>query len=186
MLLAAALTTGQAPAFAAPDAPVGVLAPAPGFDAWAFLRDAGIGTATSGLVLGLAFADGGRGPLGGLGGAGQLALVGLACAVPPAGAVALNPTGFHMDDYVAALSGGLVGLGLGYVLTSGLGGTSPTGLDYGLKALGMALGQGIGGATALHLYQGYRPTATDLDRLPENRTDDPIDNWNLRRERQHP
>lgn len=195
LILLAGLATHAAPALAAEpngptrsDTPVGVLAapPLPQWNTPAWLKDAGVATATSGAVLGLAWLDGGKGPLGGLGPIGQLAVIGAAGVLPPGVMVALDPAGFRADDYMAGLSGGLVGLGLGYMLTAGLGGTSPTAADGAIKAASMALFQGLGSATGAQLFQLYRPVATDLDRLPETRTDDPIDDWNLRRERQNP
>ena len=100
--------------------------------------------------------------------------------------IAVGPGSFRLDDYMAGLSGGLVGLGIGYLLTAGLGGSAPTSLDAGLKAAAMAIGQGLGSATGYQVFQAYKPAATDLDRLPAHRTDDPIDDWNLRRERINP
>jgi hypothetical protein len=187
LILLASLATHAAPAMAA-DEPIGVLAapPLPQWNTMAWLKDAGVATATSGAVLGLAWLDAGKGPLGALGPIGQLALIGSAGVLPPAVMVALGPSGFRADDYMAGLSGGLVGLGLGYMLTAGLGGRAPTAADGAIKAAAMAIGQGLGSATGVQLFQLYRPVATDLDRLPETRTDDPIDDWNLRRERQNP
>lgn len=187
MILVMSLATHVEPARAA-EGPIGVLAPppAPAWHTAAWLQDTGVATAASASVLGLAFFDAGKGPLGALGPAGQLALVGAAATLPPGVMVALSPEGFRADTYMAGLSGGLVGLGLGYLLTAGLGGTAPTALDGALKVAAMAVGQGLGSASGSQLYQVFRPLATDLDRLPEVRTDDPIDDWNLRRERQNP
>jgi hypothetical protein len=187
LILLASLATHAAPAMAA-DEPIGVLAapPLPQWNTMAWLKDAGVATATSGAVLGLAWLDAGKGPLGALGPIGQLAVIGSAGILPPGVMVALGSTGFRADDYMAGLSGGLVGLGLGYMLTAGLGGTAPTAADGAIKAAAMAIGQGFGSATGVQLFQLYRPVATDLDRLPDERTDDPIDDWNLRRERQNP
>lgn len=194
-MLLAGLATHAAPAFAAEsneptraNEPIGVLAapPLPQWNTTDWLKDAGVGAATSGAVLGLAWLDGGKGPLGTLGPIGQLALIGAAGVLPPGVVVAIGPSGFRADDYMAGLSGGLVGLGLGYMLTAGLGGTAPSAADGAIKAAAMAIFQGFGSATGVHLFRLYRPVATDLDRLPETRTDDPIDDWNLRRERQNP
>ena len=98
----------------------------------------------------------------------------------------VTPEGFRLDSYLASLSGGLVGLGLGFLATSTLGGSSPGSLDVALKVGAMAVGQGLFASGAYHLYEGYKPTATDLDKLPEHRTDDPILNWKLQRERRNP
>lgn len=188
-ILACGLILGAPAAAHAASEPVGVLAvpPAPAFETGAWLRDAGVATAASGTLLGLAALDGGTGPVGAtLGGAGALLVVGAVGALPPGVMIRLAPSGFQLDDYFAGLSGGLVGLGVGYLLTAGLGGTNPGPWDTAAKVAAMAIGQGLGASTGYHLYEAYKPTATDLNKLPENRHDDPIQDWKYYRERRNP
>lgn len=188
IILACGLSLGGPAAAHAASEPVGVLAApaAPAFETGAWLRDAGVASAASGTLLGLA-AYGGTGPLGAsLGGAGAILVVGAVGALPPGVMIRLAPTGFQLDDYFAGLSGGLVGLGLGYLLTASLGGTSPGPGELAAKVVAMALGQGLGASTGYHLYEAYKPSATDLNKLPENRHDDPIQDWKYYRERRNP
>jgi hypothetical protein len=188
LLLTIALAISMASPASAESEPIGVLAPPPAtsFDTGAWLRDAGITTAASGTLLGLAALDGGQGPIGTLGGAGPVLVVGAVTTLPPGVMFRLAPEGFQLDGYMAALSGGLVGLGLAFLLTRGLGGTSPTPWDTGLKVTTMALGQGFAASGAYHLFEAYKPGATDLNKLPEKRTDDPILDWKLWKERRNP
>jgi hypothetical protein len=104
-------------------------------------------------------------------------------AAPPVALVAYRERPFALDMALAAFAGGLLGAGVGYggARLAGAGTPSPD-----LLALAMAVGQGLGTATAYHLYRTTKATATDLDRLPADRKDDPIDDWKIQRERRNP
>ncbi len=113
--------------------------------------------------------------------AGAVMLAGL--SAPPAALIAYRERPFAFDMLLASFAGGMVGLGIGFGaarLASG-GAAAPE-----VLALSMAACQGLGAATAYHLYRGHKATATDLDRLPAQRKDDPIDNWKFWRERRNP
>lgn len=110
----------------------------------------------------------------------QALLIGGALATPPVVLVAFREKPFALDAYAAAVSGGtlgmLVGLGVARV-------TMPA--DAGLMRLPLlAVGQGLGTALGYHAYLLAKPHLTDLDRLPEHRTDDPL-NWDRWKERHH-
>jgi hypothetical protein len=102
-------------------------------------------------------------------------------ALPPAALVGVREHPFALDVAAASATGGLLGLGAGFGVTRLL---APG--DAGWLVTGLALGQGIGVASAYHMYRAARGTARDLDRLPAKRTDDPIDDWKFFRERRHP
>lgn len=112
---------------------------------------------------------------------GSLMLAGL--AAPPAALVAYRERPFAFDVLLASFAGGLVGLGAGFGVArvAGAGAPAPD-----LLALSMAVGQGLAAAGAYHLYRAHKATATDLDKLPANRKDDPIDDWKFWRERRNP
>jgi hypothetical protein len=110
----------------------------------------------------------------------QALLIGGALATPAAVLVAFREKPFGMDGYVAATSGGVAGMLLGLGVTRL---TMPA--DAGLLRLPvLAVGQGLGTALGYHVYLLARPHLTDLDRLPEHRTDDPL-NWDRWKERHH-
>lgn len=112
---------------------------------------------------------------------GAVLLAGL--SAPPAALIAYRERPFAFDMLLASFAGGMAGLGMGFGaarLASG-GVPSPE-----LLAGAMALGQGLGAAASYHLYRGHKATATDLDRLPAKRKDDPIDDWKFWRERRNP
>ena len=104
-------------------------------------------------------------------------------AAPPAALVAYRERPFAVDMLLASFAGGMVGLGAGYGAARLAGGGVPA---PELLALSMAVGQGLATASAYHLYRVHKVTAKDLDRLPVERTDDPIDDWKLWRERRTP
>lgn len=185
-ILASALGGWLLIAPAASAQPVGPLAvpPEPGWGEIA--RDAAIATAASAAILGLAFADGGNGPLGRTGQLGQFAMVAGAVALPPAALVLVSRPAHPIESYAAAVSGGLAGLAVGFA-TSRRNSTDPHApSDAMIQLAAMAVGQGLASAAVHHLYLRHRPEAEGLNVLPPDseRTDDPIDDWNLRRERE--
>lgn len=112
---------------------------------------------------------------------GSLMLAGL--AAPPAALVAYRERPFAFDVLLATFAGGLVGLGAGFGVARVAGGGAPS---PDLLAFSMAVGQGLATAGTYHLYRAHKATATDLDKLPANRKDDPIDDWKFWRERRNP
>lgn len=187
----AALTTWllAAPAFAQAGPPLAPPPAVPAPSALDFAIDALLPSAAS--YLALRFVVGGTAPrpdptTGVASGAvglftGGVMLAGL--AAPPIALVAYRERPFALDMALASFAGGLAGLGIGYGaarLASG-GAAAPD-----LLALSMALGQGLGAASAYHLYRLNKADAKDLNRLPAQRKDDPIDDWKLWRERRTP
>ena len=162
-----------------------IAAPAPSGPDWGDLAlDLGVATLASAGVVGLLALDGGNGPIGRLGSLGQMAMIGAAVTLPPAILVSLRQETFEPGAYMASLSAGSLGLALGFAAARPILGENPSVTTQVLGFGTAALLQGLAAGSGYRLYQGYKATATDLDRLPESRTDDPIDNWNLKRERQ--
>ncbi|MEB3222112.1 MAG: hypothetical protein VKS61_08560 [Candidatus Sericytochromatia bacterium] len=178
---------GGTAAFAA--APPLVLAPAEPLavpDGWSVAADVALPTAVGWLAWrGLQAAGPALTPDAAFGGGLASGLLGgalAACvAAPPAALVALRERPFTLDVAAASATGGLLGmaaaLGITRVLAPG---------DAGWLVTGLALGQGLGAASAFHLYRTSKGEARDLDRLPARRTDDPIDDWKFWRERRNP
>lgn len=166
--------------------PVGPLALPPEASWGEMAVDGLVATAASAAVLGLAVADGGRGPLGSAGAVGQFALIAGVTALPPGALVTVSSRPYPIESYVAALSGGLAGLAIGFASTRQLGWPAPGPNEAMIQVAAMAVCQGLASTAVHHLYQRHRPLAEDLNRLPPDaeRTDDPIDDWNLRRERE--
>lgn len=190
--LAAGLLSSLGAVPARAEAPPLIAAPPAAEPGWLdarLLLDLGVASAASAGVLGLLVWDGGTGPIGRLGPLGQAAMVLAAVTVPPAVMVSVRQETFDSGAYLSALPAGVVGLGLGFAamrpwLTTPAMGMRPDGLALTLGLGTTALGQGLGSAIGARLFDRYRDSTDDLDRLPETRTDDPIDNWNLKRERQ--
>lgn len=179
------LSLAAAPAAAEP--PAMIAAPAPTGPSWAdYAFDAGLVTLASAVVIaGMAW-DAGQGPVGRFGSLGQAAMIAVAVAAPPAALVAIRKEPFDGGAYMAALPAGAIGLALGMAVARPIVGTEPhPALSSQVLGFGSAaLMQGLGAATGFSLYENYRSLATDLDRLPATRLDDPIENWDLKRERQ--
>lgn len=91
---------------------------------------------------------------------------------------------FPLDDFIATATGGVIGLGASFALTRWLGSATP------LEPLSLALvlggGQGLGSVLAYHTYRNTKPNLKNLNQLPLQRNDDPIDNWRFWRERRTP
>lgn len=117
--------------------------------------------------------------------------------VPPGALIALrdHPPGF--DGYFASLSGGVLGLLLGYAISTlvapnstmqaalapgatELTGASPSPMRFAL----LAIGQGLGASAGYVLYEHAKPYLSNLNELPAHRTDDP-NNWDRWNERHH-
>ncbi|HEY9722294.1 MAG TPA: hypothetical protein V6D47_09780 [Oscillatoriaceae cyanobacterium] len=136
---------------------------------------------TSAAVLGLSYLGILR--LSALGGAGQIALFAGVALVPPLTATLAGERRLSSDDYFAALAGGIAGLGVGYLATGGVGGTTPGANDLEIKFGAMALGQGLGAMAGYELYRDYKPHATDLNRLGPEKIDE-IKDWDTEIQRQ--
>jgi hypothetical protein len=129
------------------------------------------------------------------------ALIAIGLALPSAALVAWRDRPFVLDSYFASTSGSILGTLAGALIANQLfpvnslscpyapDGTPTCGQDlnggfqYHRLAL-QALGQGLGAAAGYHIYRLAKPNLTDLDRLPEHRTDDPL-NWDRWKERHH-
>ncbi|MEB3284205.1 MAG: hypothetical protein VKN33_02840 [Candidatus Sericytochromatia bacterium] len=103
----------------------------------------------------------------------------------PAGLMtATKGTAFPLDDFIAATTGGLLGIGAAYSAARWLGAGQPLApLPYGLLLGG---GQALGTTLVYHGYRQNKPRLTNLNQLPLRRDDDPIEDWRYWLERRAP
>jgi len=136
---------------------------------------------TSGAVLGLSYLGAAR--LSTMGALGQIALVAGVAVFPPLASTLAGEGRLTGDHYLASLAGGVAGLGIGYLATSGVGGLTPGPSDLAIKFGAMALGQGLGAMAGYELYRSYKPHATDLNRLGPDKIDE-LKDWDTQIQRQ--
>ncbi len=107
----------------------------------------------------------------------------LGLAAPGGALTYLRTKPFAWDMFLVAITGGVVGMATGF-----LGARLATGGKPEPMALAAALGvgEGLGTAAAYHLYRRNKSSLRDLDRLPVDRTDDPIEDWQFWKEKRNP
>lgn len=91
---------------------------------------------------------------------------------------------FPLDDFIAAATGGVLGIGASYAIIRGF--SAGQSLEPLAWALAVGGGQGIGTSLAYHAYRDTKPQLKNLNQLPVRREDDPIDNWRFWQERRTP
>jgi hypothetical protein len=91
---------------------------------------------------------------------------------------------FALDNFIASAAGGVLGLGAAFGLSRGFTAGQP--LEPLWFALALGAGQGLGTVWAYHAYQDNKPQLRDLNQLPLQRTDDPIEDWRFWQERRTP
>jgi hypothetical protein len=107
----------------------------------------------------------------------------LGLAAPGGALTYLRTKPFAWDIFLVAMTGGVVGMATGF-----LGARLATGgkAEPIVLAAALGLGEGFGTAAAYHLYRRNKSSLRDLDRLPDHRTDDSIEDWQLWKEQRNP